>query len=120
MTSIDTYITEKLHLRKDNDSLCKNSMEAFIDSFDDDEDKKEIVHLIKRCLHEIVYKNYDNNHWCYITKPKNEEYDIKYMWSSNDDNIHFNVGDKTQTSSTVLFIVKKGDEIPSKYKDLSD
>ena len=115
MNNLSQYIVEKFKISKN----YKSDMEKFIDSFDD-EDKKEIVHLIKRCLHEIVYKNYDNNHWCYITKPKNEEYDIKYMWSSNDDNIHFNVGEKTQRGSTVLFIVKKGDEIPPKYKDLSD
>ena len=119
MRKIDVYITEKLHLRKDNDSLCKNNMEAFIDSFDD-EDKKEIVHLIKCCLKEIKYKNHDDNHWCYVVKPKNVIYDIKYQWSSNNDNIHFNVGEKTQGGSTVLFIVKKGDEIPPKYIDLAD
>jgi len=119
MKTIDTYITEKLHLTKDNDILCTSDMKKFIDGFDD-EDKIKIVHLIKKCLNEL--KTYDDweDHWCYIIKPKKvTDYTLKYMWSSNPDNDHYNIGDETTLGSTILFIVKKGDEIPLIYKNLS-
>ena len=117
MRQIDTYITEKLHLRKENDTLCTSDMKKFIDGFDD-EDKKTIVHLIKKCLKELEgYEDWED-HWCYVVQPNiNVKY---YRWSSNQDNYHYKIGDKTVFDSTVIFIVKKGDEIPLLYKDLAD
>lgn len=114
MKTLNSYIIEKFKISKDIE--YKNDMENFIDSFDDEEDKKEIVHLIKCCLHEIQYKNYDDSHWCYVVKPKNVIYDVKYQWSSNKSNIKYEIGDTTDTSSKVLFVVKKGDELPYKYE----
>ena len=119
MKQIGAYITEKLHLRKDNDTLCTSDMKKFIDGFDD-EDKRTIVHLIKKCLSEL--KQYEDweDHWCYITKPEQDsDSKLKYLWSSNPDNDHCNIGDKTVFGNTILFIVKKGDEIPLIYKNLS-
>ena len=120
MTSIDTYITEKLHLRRENDTLCISDMKKFIDGFDD-EDKKTIVHLIKRCIKELEQYADWEDHWCYITQPIQDSYTkLKYLYSSNPDNDHRNIGDKTVFGNTILFIVKKGDKLPTIYKNLSD
>ena len=114
MISIDTYILEKLHLRKG-----ANNMQTFIDGFDD-KDKREIVSLIKNCIDELKRYDVSEDHWCYIIKPKNKNAIHKYMWDSNRNNDHYNIGDDDGNDTTVLFIVKKGDEIPPIYKNLAD
>ena len=114
MKSLNLYITEKFRISK-NINIEYSDIEKFIDSFDD-EDKKEIVYLIKLCLDELKQYNDWEDHWCYITKPKNDAQ--KYLWLSNKNNYHYNIGDKTILGSTILFIVKKGDELPDKYENI--
>lgn len=113
MKNLNLYITEKFKISKN--IKYKNDIETFIDSFDDEEDKKEIIHLIKKCFDEL--KNYcdKDNHLCYVVKPR-EGHEFKYMWSSNPQNIEYEIGDRTGSGSKVLFVVKKGDELPDKYE----
>lgn len=113
MNNLKEYITEKFKISKDIN--YKSDIEKFIDSFDD-KDKITIVHLIEKCLNEL--KQYEDweDHWCYITKSK--DHTKIYLWSSNPDNEHYNIGDKTEFGNAVLFIVKKGDELPDKYENI--
>ena len=114
MTNIDTYITEKLHLKKDNDSLVSNELEAFIESFKGDL-KDKIIRLMKMCIHELSKAKATDKCLTYIVKNENEhtEYD-KYKWAYRNDK-QFNVGDKTEAGSTILYVFRKGDKIPKRY-----
>ena len=108
MRTISNYISEKLHLKKDNDSLNANGIEMFIDSFDV-KVRPRVISLVKMCLHELTRHTQEENHECYITR--NE----CLCWSINKANEHLNVGDKTRHGGTVLYVFKKGDTLPKKY-----
>ena len=114
MKQIGIYITEKLHLKKDNDALLSNELEAFIESFKGNL-KDKIIRLMKMCIHELSKDKVTDKCLCYIVKHEDEgpEYD-KYKWAYRPDK-QFNVGDKTEAGSTILYVFRKGDKIPKRY-----
>ena len=115
MKRLNSYITEKLHLRGDNDSLvtAEQELESFIDRFTG-HDKVEVIEMCKNCIEELKKYSEEDDHWCYVVKP-NIKRAFNYMWSSNPGNKHVRIGDEID-STTVLFIMKKHHKLPKKYE----
>lgn len=116
MKNINNYIQEKLIIDKDTSI---DDMEKFIESFNGDT-QKIIIDLLIRCINKLEHYTYEDNHWCYIVEDemflRSTGYRSKdYSYSSNEDNEYLKVGEKTKHGGKVIFIVKKGDEVPKKY-----
>ena len=123
MKNINKYILEKLKIDKDID-INTDDMEEFIESFKGNcfngDTKKLIINLLIKCTIELEHYTYEDDHWCYIVEDdiygsSNGYRGKDYSYSSNEDNEHLKIGDKTKYGGKVIFIVKKGDEVPKKY-----
>ena len=133
MKQIDIYITEKLHLKKDNKDLVNGGdIKDFIESFKDEQTRNYILYLIARSI-EVMRRGYiytidqkiSADHKCYIVEEisgnhDNDDVQDKYAWDGNERKDEYEVGDiqKPRYSSLrwiVLFVVTKDTKIPAEY-----
>ena len=103
-----------LHLRKNNKQLISNPLEPFIESFPEKE-KGHIVQLIHNCIATVNDPHTEDDRWCYVV----DSYGY-HKWSENRSNHHLKVGEKTEHGSKVLYVIKRGDVLPDKYKKYLD
>ena len=117
MKNINNYIIEKFKIDKDFNDI--DNIEEFIESFTGNT-KKLIISLLIKCTNELEHYTYEDNHWCYIVGDdiylsSNGYRSANYGFALNRDNEHLKLGEKTKYGGEVIFIVKKGDEVPKKY-----
>ena len=116
MKELNKYIFEKLKINENFNDI--DNIEEFIESFKGTT-QKLIINLLIKCTIELEKHTYKEDHWCYILE---EEINLSsngyrgknYSYSLNKDNTHLDIGEKYHDDK-IIFIVKKGDEIPQKY-----
>ena len=136
MNSLEQYISEKLHLNKDNKNLVPKDIDAgeFIESFPTKAERSFITRLIGYCTKhvDLAIKRGKSEHECYVIeyiKDTDKQSGIltsllnKYGWSDNKRNEKHKVGDVIEYSSgigttkyKIIYVVTKNTIIPDKYR----
>jgi len=130
VNTITQYISEKLHLNRNNKDLVTMEDPAdFIESFDNATARKHIIDLLRYCIKAVNQKGYGNktfneNHKCYIVENVNMGYKNplnQYAWDENIGDEDYEVDDIQgesygNTKWKVVFVVTRQTIIPEKYK----
>jgi len=131
MNSLEQYISEKLHLNKNNKELISvDDPTEFIESFKDQDEREWIVKLLSNCVKHVArtmkLKNLDDFE-CYVydyaeEKDKKYRFIDRYGWRENQDGEHHKAGDILTVGTfnpykiEILYVVTKDTIIPEKYK----